>query len=149
MDKTALVEHFLEGVRGDPRAAVLAGRCYERETVPYKALDSLIASLARYLRHLGHNADALLPRDVRPLVRLFPVLQRAETVANAPIPASAESPDPHEQKRRGFASLQELLARSARRGPPRLWVDDLQRGDGDSAAPLAELVPPPEAPAAV
>src|SRR2546422_10651058 len=134
MDKTALVEHFLEGVRGDPRAAVLAGRCYERETVPYKALDSLIASLARYLRHLGHNADALLPRDVRPLVRLFPVLQRAETVANAPIPASAESPDPHEQKRRAGASPPEVLARVAPPGPPVLWTCDLPGGGGGNAA---------------
>src|SRR5205807_2322836 len=38
--KTALAEHFLGPLRADPRVAVMAGRCYDRESVPFKALDS-------------------------------------------------------------------------------------------------------------
>src|SRR5437870_11728802 len=40
MGKTALVRHFLEKLRDQEEyVAILEGRCYERESVPYKALD--------------------------------------------------------------------------------------------------------------
>ena len=43
MGKSALVRTFLDQAKQDsPNAIVLQGRCYERESVPYKALDGVV-----------------------------------------------------------------------------------------------------------
>ena len=47
--KSSLIERFLEGVTERGEAVILAGRCYEQESVAYKAVDTLIDSLSRYL----------------------------------------------------------------------------------------------------
>ena len=61
--KSALVQRFLADLVERDKAVVLAGRCYEHESVPYKALDNLIDALTRYLKAASApEVQGLLPR---------------------------------------------------------------------------------------
>lgn len=144
--KSTVVDHFLDRAGGKERAVVLTGRCYDRESMPYKALDAVIDSLSTYLRSLpGDRVEALLPRDVRVIARLFPVLRRVEAVETAP-QRDLDLPDPIEMRRRAVAALRELLARMSDRYALAMYIDDLQWADADSLAVLDELMKPPDAP---
>jgi hypothetical protein len=139
MGKTSLVDAFLAELPDD--VLVLKGRCYEQESVPYKAVDPVVDAIAQHLRRLGPMAADVVPTNAGLLARLFPVLR--DTLGSS---APVENLDSQEQRRRAFAALRELLERLARERPVACFLDDLQWGDVDSAHLLAEILRPPRAP---
>lgn len=137
--KSALVEHFLDAVetrnrpRGMPGVLVLRSRCYEREAMPFKALDSVMDALMRDLSRMTDvEVGHLLPTDVAALAQLFPVLERIKAVQQL-VPGSRLSPDAMNSRPRAEAAFKDLFQRLASRRPVVLWIDDLQWGDLDSA----------------
>ena len=144
--KTALVEHFLDDIRQREDATVLCGRCYERESVPFKAIDSLVDCVVTHLKHLPRaDTEALMPRDVQSLIRVFPTVGQIQVAVNL-TQRKNDIADQHELNRRAIGALRELLARMGDRCRLVIYLDDLQWGDEDSAAMLSDLLQPPDPP---
>jgi serine/threonine protein kinase len=147
MGKSALARHFLDKLAQiEPDLLVFSGRCYEQESVPYKAMDSIIDLLSRYLKSLSDlEVETILPIDAWALARLFPVLRQVDAIANSKRHIT-DFIDSQELRRKAFGALRELLARLANKKDLILCIDDLQWGDLDSAALLSEILRPPDAP---
>jgi serine/threonine protein kinase len=146
--KSALVRHFVNEVERDGvRAVVLAGTCYERESVPYKAFDGVIDSLVSYLESLSdEEAARLIPDRISLVAHAFPVLWGCRAIRGAASKDSAHSIDPREQRGRVFAALREVFQRICAAAPLVVTIDDLQWADADSLALLSELMAQPGAP---
>jgi tetratricopeptide (TPR) repeat protein len=143
--KTTLVLRYTEALEATG-TLVLSGRCHERASVPYKALDCLIEPLVRYLKDLPQNeAAALLPRKIESLARVFPAFLRVPAVRLAVAPSDLGD-DPRALRLRALAALKDLLGRISERARVVLWIDDVQWGDADSASLLRLLLDPPDHP---
>ncbi|HEY5927853.1 MAG TPA: AAA family ATPase [Kofleriaceae bacterium] len=140
--KTTLARMFLRSIEND--ALVVRGRCFERESVSYKAFDGVVDGLTRALGRMEPAAAAaLLPLHAAALADAFPDLKRVRAFADAPTSGALAQRDLRD---RVFGALRELLVRLARRHTVVLGIDDLQWADEDSLALLEEIVRPPEAP---
>ena len=143
--KTALIETFLSTLIGQEGVLILSGRCYERESVPYKALDSVVDFLSRYLAQLPPSqVRALVPADGSLLVETFPVLAAVSALAESVGPPAIR--DQQERRRRAVDAFRVLLSRLAECIRVVLYIDDLQWGDLDSAVLIDELLRQPGEP---
>jgi eukaryotic-like serine/threonine-protein kinase len=156
--KSSLVRAFLEahqpsgeadGASGRDESGeevvLLTARCYERELVPFKALDGLVDVLTHVLRKMDQEVlEAIIPQRAAVLLQAFPVLGRVPVIAHAP--QELVGPDPREVRASMFAVFRQLLRALGERAPVIAFVDDLQWADADSLALLSEVLRPPNAP---
>ncbi len=147
LGKTTLVRRFGETIAREYGAIVLASRCYERESVPYKAVDGIADVLARWLAQLPpEDLHALVPIHAARLGEVFPSL-RTTLLASDEAAGSFPPPrDPREHRAQLFSAVRDLFGKLAARLPVVLVIDDLQWGGADSLALLHEALRPPEAP---
>jgi hypothetical protein len=146
--KSALVRRFLSRFTTYDDVVVLSGRCYENESVPYKALDGVVDDMSRYLASIPRQqVERLVPPDLPALTRVFPVLLQVDAIRNARRDQEPGSVDPLGLRRRAFEALRALLARLAERRSLVVWIDDLQWADADSVVLLEEVLRPPRPPA--
>jgi eukaryotic-like serine/threonine-protein kinase len=145
--KTTLIQRFLKEVAQTPRTLVLSGRCYEREAVPFKGLDSIVDELSRWLSLMPQQElGALLPLHAAELLRVFPVLRSVPALERR-AEGRPEAGEPQELRRRAFMALRGLLGAIADDRPLVLHIDDLQWTDVDSVALLEQVLHSPGAPA--
>ena len=144
--KSTLVETFLDRLEREQRALVLRGRCYQREFLPYKAIDGVVDELSEYLAQLAPGeAQRLLPEHIADLARVFTVVAQLPVINfGADLDLAA---DPMAVKRSAFAALRELLVRITRERAVVIFIDDVHWGDLDSIDLLEEILRPPGAPA--
>lgn len=140
--KSTLARSFQESVAESDNALVLSGRCYPRESVPYKALDGVMDALRSELVAMPANkVGELVPPDAAAMARLFPVFRDLARDS-----AGADILDAQELRRRGFAAIRELLIRITKDSPVVIHIDDLQWGDVDSGNLIMEILRGPDAP---
>ncbi|MGZ3454679.1 MAG: serine/threonine-protein kinase, partial [Polyangiales bacterium] len=137
--KSTVVRRFLRGVHSVERARVLRGRCYERESVPYKAFDGIVDDLGELLRGMhGEQIEALVPQYVGELCRVFPSLLAVHGFSVHARRASVAQ-EARELRRRAWIALWQLFAALGRSKPVVLSIDDLHWADADSVALLEAL----------
>ncbi|MCX4239288.1 serine/threonine-protein kinase [Paraliomyxa miuraensis] len=137
--KSALVRSFVQRVRLRGDALVLEGRCYERETVPFKGIDGLVDELRRHLRARARRGEPLTPPPgAGALARLFPVL--ADVPGFREERSVGDERDPVALRDAAVDALRGVLRRLAEDERLMLVLDDLQWCDPDGARVLVELL---------
>ena len=142
--KSVLVKRFTSSLADGEGVLVLSGRCYEREDVPYKAIDGVMDALSTYLAELtSEDVGSVIPPSAFVLSYAFPVLSRVPGVGEEAAPGGGGL---QESRAALFYALREVLTNLARLRRLVIVIDDLQWADADSLAALAHLLEPPSPP---
>lgn len=146
---STLVERFVDGLRDrESDLVMLFGRCYESESVPFKAFDGIVDSLSHFLKALDPDeASKILPDDLSDLARIFPVLLRVPSIKER-VQASADGVEQNPQKIRlsAFETLRTLLSRLGEAFALVLHIDDLHWADADSLLLFRDILESPRSP---
>jgi hypothetical protein len=147
LGKSALLRRFVQQLDAQPGPVlVLEGRCYEQESVPYKALDAVMDQLSRWLKRQPEARCAeLLPEDVAQLEHTFPVLSRVPAIARRRR-GRTDVKDPQQRRLLVMHILRSLFDALARHVPLVMVIDDFQWSDQDSVRMLTQLTGPPHPP---
>lgn len=143
--KTSLVEHVVQNTV--PGALVLRGRCYQREVVPFNALDGLAEALCEHLQGLpAQEVRECMPTDLAELTHLLPTLLLVPEIKRAVGGTARFARDLAHQRSRAINALRVLLRNLASHRQVMVVIDDMQWADHDSIASLIEVLSPPVAP---
>ncbi|MBU1238649.1 protein kinase, partial [Myxococcota bacterium] len=147
LGKSELVRNFLQNhVRGQEKTIVFTGRCYETESVSFKAFDPIIDGLSQFLCHVPlSELQPLLPPNAHHLIRVFPVLSRVKALEDKSETVDTISYLP-EFRAGAFGALRELLTRLTSRFNLVIHIDNFQWADEDSLKLLRTLMLPPDPP---
>ncbi len=142
--KSTLLNAFLNELSATRQAVVLSGRCHERDSVPYRALDSVVDELSRHLKEL-------------PTERTAPSVAARRGTVDPDVPRPARrAGDRGVYRKRGnrrsdgtppprHRRAAQLLAAIAHTTPLVIAIDDLHWGDVENALLIEELLRPPRA----
>ncbi|MDP1827627.1 MAG: protein kinase [Archangium sp.] len=143
LGKSALLRQFLASKRDVDGVLVLASRCFEHESTPFKAIDGLVDGLARWLTSRSAPLPGPLLRHAANLGRSFPALRHVPALAGATPSSSPPEAHLHESA----VALREVLTFAASEARVLVCIDDLHWADTDSVPFLRELLegesPPP------
>ncbi len=137
--KSALLGAVLDRVRTERNAFIVGGACQPWESVPFNAIDVIVDSLARALRHDRPPAVNEVMRQAVAVTQLFPALLPVrfgdggdETIV---MPATGEK-----LIARAASELRSILLAAACDRPLLLILDNAQWGDYQSAEVLLRLL---------
>lgn len=135
--KSVVADALLDGLRAGGEAVIVGGRCRAWESVPMNAIDAIVDSLARLLRHNPSPAALESMSRAAALTQLFPALATVKVAGGDDTIAIATG---DKLFGRAAAELASVMLAAAGDRPLVVYLDDAQWGDYQSAQMFARLL---------